>query len=71
MYACRTFWLSCFFIKDIDNATYTGGIAFQRGKRPAVSYTQLADNPRVHDALVKEQEQEPEVAADRYRQQNK
>ena len=29
-----------------------------------------ADNPRVHDALVKEQEQEPEVAADRYRQQN-
>ena len=36
MYACRTFWLSCFFIKDIDNATYTVGIAFQRGKRPVL-----------------------------------
>lgn len=34
MYACRTFWLSCFFIKDVDNATYTVGITFQRGKRP-------------------------------------
>ena len=29
-----------------------------------------SDKPCVHDALVKEQEQEPEVAADRYRQQN-
>ena len=36
MYACRTFWLSCFFIKDIDNATYTVGIAFQGGKRPVL-----------------------------------
>ena len=25
-----------FFIKDIDNATYTVGIAFQRGKRPVL-----------------------------------
>ena len=33
MYACRTFWLSCFFIKDVDNAAYTVGKTFQRGKR--------------------------------------
>ena len=36
MYACRTFWLSCFFIKDVDNAAYTVGKTFQRGKRPVL-----------------------------------
>ena len=36
LYDCRTFWLSCFFIKDVDNATDTVGIAFQRGKRPVL-----------------------------------
>ena len=36
LYDCRTFWLSCLFVKGVDAAAYTVGIAFYSGKRPVL-----------------------------------
>ena len=36
LYDCRTFWLSCLFVKGVDTSAYTVRIAFHRGKRPVL-----------------------------------
>ena len=36
MYACRTYWLSCVFVKGVDTAVYTVRKTFHRGKRPVL-----------------------------------
>ena len=38
MYASRTYWLSCVFVKCVDTAAYTVKKAFHRGKCPVLPW---------------------------------